>query len=250
MSRVGNILGDLQYGNSLAAKWRTTSLAVQDNNRLGHFVHWQGCWCTVLCLSLLAEEPRRSRLTARSKIILLLTFLFGMRQRSCALHSSCLQPPAPAAHSSQHRKVPRGLEARDFCFPPASSRAIQLYLGGTAACVPVAASCKVLCSILECLQWCFEQLVTSPARSYPNELLNCFLLVNTGLNPERKWTPADGVGQALSVRICLSWDHRTRLNPSRRYPTLTWIQLISLAVLQSMLHTSIVQQFKETAALS
>lgn len=43
MSRVGNVLGDLQYGNSLSAKWRTTALAVQFNNRLGHFVHRQGC---------------------------------------------------------------------------------------------------------------------------------------------------------------------------------------------------------------
>lgn len=99
-----------------------------------------------------------------------------MRPWGCTLHSSCLQPPAPAAPSSQHRKVPMGLEARDFAFLLWLPCYSALFGWHTRLCT-TAASCGVLCSILECLQWYFEQLVTSPAWSYPNELLNCFLLV-------------------------------------------------------------------------
>lgn len=99
-----------------------------------------------------------------------------MRRWGCTLHSSCLQPLAPAAPSLQHRKVPMGLAARDFAFLLQLPSYSALF-GWHTRLYTTAASCGVLCSILECLQWYFEQLVTSPAWSYPNELLNCFLLV-------------------------------------------------------------------------
>lgn len=94
------------------------------------------------------------------------------------LHIALILPSAPRTCSSllTTQEGSHGLGSKGFLLSSCGSHAIQLYLGGIPACVPWLPAVEC-CSILECLQWYFEQLVTSPAWSYPNELLNCFLLV-------------------------------------------------------------------------
>lgn len=95
------------------------------------------------------------------------------------LRIALILPAAPCTCSSllTTQEGSHGLGSKGFLLSSCGSHAIQALFGWHTRLCTMAASCGVLCSILECLQWYFEQLVTSPAWSYPNELLNCFLLV-------------------------------------------------------------------------